>query len=353
MSTQIEVQRSSVVPTVLAGSGPVPVPELVPGLALRVIVADFELGIDASIREVHRRLEGTAEDIYLRVAIAENVDANIVLSGKDREDGGFDTRQLSFLVLPTEQHAEVAFVASTLSAALKLSCKVALQIPDIDLALTLTAFDSPLLEAGKLLRERQTTYRLMTIERATGINFGPVPSTLSGDDVGTINFIYHAVIDRTFTDGLRDIEVLVKSNEEGLEMFNKLKVSAPLTFPHPTISKSLLGRSVLLGPQTVTVADPYIENLDRAQEELARRDGHQVRIVVRSRTNRAQYSLPDAPRLPPAPWEPGIQKLIDLETQLDSALVDRYNTLAAQSLAGLTEEEKELVTQPSEISYPF
>ena len=348
MSTAIEIQRAVVLPTVLAGSGPVPVPDLVPDLTLRIIVGDFELGIDAPILEVDRTLEKVVGDILLRVAIAEDIVGNILLSAKDREG-----ISLSFQLWPAEQSADVAFVASTLNAALKLSREVALEIHEIGLHLTLTAFDPPLLEVGRLLRERQTTHRLMVIERACGIDFGPVPSTLSGDEVGTIGFIYHAIVDRTFTDGLSEVEVLIASNEEGLETLNRLKGSSSLVFPKENISKSLFGRSILLGAQTVKITDPYIEYVDQIQEEIARGDGHQVRIVIRSDTNRAQYSLPEAPRLPPTPWEPSVQKLIDLETQLDAALLDRYNALAAGSLAGLSEEEKELVTQPSEISYPL
>jgi hypothetical protein len=94
----------------------------------------------------------------------------------------------------------------------------------------------------------------------------------------------------------------------------------------------------------VTISDPYIANLDKAQEEIALRDGHQVRIVVRSHANRAQYSLLTAPSLPTEPWEPAIQKLLNLESRLDAALLGRYNALAAGSLAGLTEEERKRVT---------
>ena len=351
MSTQIEFQRSSILPTVLVGSAPLLVIDLIPGLALRLILAEFELGVDACIREVHPKLNATGGDISLRVEIAENVDANIVLSGKCREDRGFDISHLSIQFWPAEQHADVAFVASTLSAAIKLSREVQLQVPHVGLALTLTAFDSPLLEAGRLLRERQTAYRLMVIERATGIDFGPLPSTISGEDVGTIGFIYHAIVDRTFIDGLENVEVPTAANEEGSRQLNQLKTSVPLTFPNEnlTISKSLLGRSVKLGPRTVTVYDPYIENLDRIQQEMVRCDGHPVKIVIRSRTNRARYSLPEAPSLPAKHWEPAIQKLIELEGELDSRLIERYHALAASTLAGLSEEERTRVTRRVEL----
>ena len=355
MSSQIDISRSLAIPTVLTGGGLIPVPELVAGVTLRLIVEDFELGIRADIVDVNRRLPRIAGDITLRVEVAENIEGNIVLSGEETQERGFEIRELSVQFWPTEQPAEVAFVASTLNAALQLSRKLMIQVQDIGLDLALFAFDPPLLEVSKLLRERQTAYRLMVIERATGIDFGPLPTTIPGEDVAASGFVYHAIVDRTFIDGLRNIEVPTLANEEGSKILERLKNSPTLTFPNESkiVSKSLLGRMVTIGPQSVTVSDPYIENLDEIEEEIGRSDGRQLTIVVRSRTNRARYSLPEAPTLPAEPWEPAIQKLIDIESQLDSALMDRYNALAAGSLAGLTEEEKELVTRRPDICYPF
>ena len=339
----------------LTGGGLIPLPELVEGVTLRFVVEDFELGIDAHILEVNRMLEKTAGDISLRVEVANSFEANMVLSGEEVKSGWFEIKMLSFLFWPIEQPPEGAFVASTLNAAFKLTRKLTIQVKDIGLDLPLSTFDPALLEVGELLRERQTAYRLMVIERATGINFGPLPLTITGEDVATSSFVYHAIVDRTFIDALQNIEFLTLANEEGSKLLERLTTSSSLTFPNGnnSVSRSLLGRVVTIGPQMVTVSDPYIENLGPLQEEIGRNDGRQVKLVIRSQTNRACYSLPEAPRLPTQPWEPAIQKLIDIESQLDSALMDRYNALAAGSLAGLTEEEKELVTRRPDICYPF
>jgi len=352
VSSQIDILRSPVIPTLMEASGSARIPELVPGQTIRVIVEELALGIDAQILSVDRWLEKTGE-VSLQVEIAKSIEGKIVLSGKYCSRG-LEISSLMFQLWPTQQPAEVAFVASTLNAALKLSRKVRIQVREIGLDLALTAYDSPLLEASNLLRERQTAYRLMVIERATGIDFGPLPSTISGEDVATISFIYHAIAHRTFVDGIRSVEVTTPANEEGFELLDRLK-NSPVTFPNENISvsKKLFGREVTLGPQTVSINDPYIENLDRVQEETARQDGHAVRIIVRSLTNRAQYSLSAAPTVPTEPWGPTIQMLINLEGQLDSKLLESYNAMAAGSLAGLTEEEKQLVTQPSDIPFPF
>lgn len=347
------IQGSTFVPTTLPDLGRIPIPELVPNLKLRILNPDFNIDIAGPILEIDQRQEQREVGILLRVEIAEGVQASVVLSGADTGHGKlFEVRQLSFQLLPTEQRATPEFVASTLNAALKLSPRVQLQINEIGFDLALTEVDSPLLEVSWLLQERQTAYRLMNIELATGIDFGVLPYTLLGDEVHTISFVYHSIVDRSFIDGVRDAKVLIPATEEGLQGFHLWKDSPSLEFPPEIVTKSLLGKFIFLGTQTVKITDPYIEDVDRVQEELARRDGHEVTIVIRSHSNRALYSLPEAPRLPSNPWDSRMQSLIDLERKLDSRLIERYHSLAAGSLVGLTDREKKRVTMRPQLNRP-
>jgi hypothetical protein len=190
---------------------------------------------------------------------------------------------------------------------------------------------------------------MMTIELATGIDLGVLPYTLLGEEVHTINFVYRSIVDRVFIDGVQAVKAVIPATEEGLQRFQRWREFQSLEFPHEGVTKTLLGRSIFLGTQTVRITDPYIEDVDRVQGELACGDGHEVTIVIRSHTNRAQYSLPEAPRLALNPWNPHIQSLIDLERELDSRLVERYHALAASTLAGLSEEERTRVTRRVEL----
>jgi len=61
----------------------------------------------------------------------------------------------------------------------------------------------------------------------------------------------------------------------------------------------------------------------------------------------------DAPRLRKKIWNEDLQLLINMEGQLDAALVERYNTLAAASLSGLNEDEKAEITARPEIGEAF
>lgn len=353
MSTALEIQRSAVVPTILAALGRISISELVPNRRLLIVIGDFKIDIDAIILEVDREREKAEGGILIRSAIDEQVEAEIVLSGEVTEDGrGFEISHLTIQLWATEQRARADFEASTLSAALKLSSELNLYVFDTGFDVTLTAFDSKLLEVSRLLQKRQTSYHLMTIERATGTDFGVLPSTLSGEEVHTINFVYRSIVDRVFIDGVRDARVVIPATEEGLQRFQRWRESPSLEFRFEVVTKTLLGRSIFLGTQTMKINDPYIEDVDHIQEELSRGDGHEVTIVIRSHTNRAQYSLPEAPRLPLNPWDPRIQSLIDLERELDSRLIKRYHALAAGSLAGLTDEEKKRVTTRPQLNKP-
>lgn len=85
MSTAIEIQRSPVVPTVLAALGRVSVSQLVPDRGLRILIGDFKIDIDAIILEVDRGREEAEGNIFIRVAIAESVEADIVLTGEEKK----------------------------------------------------------------------------------------------------------------------------------------------------------------------------------------------------------------------------------------------------------------------------
>ena len=62
-------------------------------------------------------------------------------------------------------------------------------------------------------------------------------------------------------------------------------------------------------------------------------------IKVGSRIGLAHYNMRDAPRLPAKVWNEDLQILINMEGQLDAALVERYNALAASTLEGLNDED--------------
>src|SRR5262249_47615370 len=115
--------------------------------------------------------------------------------------------------------------------------------------------------------------------------------------------------------------------------------------PDPVVvEKQLLGHTIHLGQQILTIKDGVLKDFDRVIQELAKDDRHIVPAIFISSTGQYIFSFPDALRLPDKPWDSLIQHLIDIEPHLYQQLSERYHALAASTLSGLTEEEIAEVT---------
>jgi len=238
------------------------------------------------------------------------------------------------------------FVTYTLFALLGLSRKVDLRlhVPGIEPIISLR-FETPLLAISKYLQSRQIAYKVMVIERAAHQQF-TFPTTRSAVEVATISFIYEAIAKRSFLwpDNYDGRMIPLPATPEGLNELRALKQTRDLTFGPLPLTKTLFGETLFLGVGTATVLDAAIEVDDEAKGAMERGDGRDVQVRVRSMSGRMRYHLPDAPRISDEQWDRNTKALIDIEAQLDAALVERYNTLAAATLAGLTEDEKARVT---------
>lgn len=366
MSALLDIEASAIAPTVLPNVSRLtpsnyaprllstavfvspPVAELVP---LIIVIPDLNFSMETDVAEF--RQDKYAGQVFIRVAIDTNVDANIRLAGQYTHQGAsFEIDEVSFRVSPTEDRARTEFAASTLNAALNLSHKVQFQLPIIGLDVTL-GFDLPLIEISRLLQGRQTSYRLMTIERATGIQLDLPSGGFSGADIDAITFVFRAIVDRTFNHHLiKGIPITVQADSEGASRLRSLHESRVIRFGPETMSRQVLGVEIPLGPMTVRIEDLRTDEIERVRDEVAKDDGHLVTVLMRSATNQAVFELPEAPRLPKDPWDRKTQSLINLEGPLDSQLLARYNALAAGSLAGLTDKQKKRVTTRPQLRGP-
>jgi hypothetical protein len=289
-----------------------------------------------------------------RVVVKAAVDANarmvVTLFGESNSEG-FHTKRVSIGFETAEKTAESDFRKATLRAALSLATQTQLVTPGLSLDLWFRLNES-LRDISEMLKVRQTMYRLMVIERATGRRF-KVPSFIVGEDMEAISFLYHAITERSF--GWPFEEVLTVSYKASKDLAMRLEqANQSPDFSYPfSYHKSLFGVEIPLGEITLTIVDKYIEDFEQVLEELKKDDGHIVAVKVRSRIGLAHYSVANAPRLPVGVWNNDLQMLIDMEEQLDAALVERYNALAAASLAGLNEDEKAEITARPEIGEAF
>jgi len=275
--------------------------------------------------------------LYIRVT------GRVVAGGSE-----FKPLQVGLEVETSGDDAHTHFVASLLFALIALT-EVGLRIPFIGLACDRLRFDLPLRQIGQYLSSRETAYKLMVISKATG-SYLDYPPSLTGQEVQTINFIYRAIVDRKFEWPLTTYPLEVAATAEEFATWSALRQPASMTFLEDDLSTELLGHQISLGKAVLVLKEAVIKDRERFLSELAVDDRQAVTTVVRALNGRETIECLEAPQLQPNPWTPDQEALIQLSPTLCRLLSDRYNSLAAGTLEGLTDEEKAAITARPEFS---
>lgn len=319
-------------------------------LPLQISIPEFHVDLALSIKELKSEME--SGEVILFAVVDSGSTLILTLIGElSREEDKFQIKQVGLNIETVNKSTRSDFVRASLRVMLSLAEDVYLRIPELQLDLSLK-FEEPLLDISQMLKRRQIVYRIMVIERSIGYTF-ELPLDISGEQVKNITLIYHAIVERSFVWPINEVGYGFPATEEVLNRLLFLNQLPSATFGPHQITITVFGKQISLGNGYVTVEDKFIENFDEVQKELACNDDHIVKVVVRSLTGQGRYDLPEAPRLPDIPWEERLQGLINLEDQLDAALVARYHALAASTLEGLTEEEKAEITISSNIGEAF
>lgn len=320
-------------------------------LSESLVISIAELGIDfsATVSGISKQLLANTQVEYaVETSLYENATVIINLIGELEEDGLLKIQKVGIYPIYANGDAKSRFVTCTFLAAVLLADKVSLRLPDgVELSLS---FQSSALEISKVLEHRQVSYRIMVVERATGYKF-KLPTEISAQEMSDLWFIYHAVVYRSFSLPHSSMYFHdVRATRENLEMFVRVNRSSSFALPPHSKSKTFLGKDISLGDDVTSVIEnPVIEDFDRVKDELARDDKHPVEIVIRSVSGEAVSYTPSAPKLPDKPWNPLFQKLINLESDLDSRLAKRYHELATGTLSGLSDEERGIATARPEL----
>ena len=326
---------------------------LVPvSLPIRGLESNLSLLIHAP--GVHYRLEAPlagspiVEDsnITARFVVDKDVYLDLNLIGKSLErENKFEVGQFSIFYHIDERRPRAHFVADTLMAVMGLAGKLDLKISEPEVSTRLN-LEPSLLEISKMLHRRQTAYRLMVIEQATGRQF-LLPSAISDREIERIAFVYHAIVDRSFIWPGGRLNISVPATPENASQIAQVVRLSSWPLPPQPLAKTVLGQHIELGLATVTMEDAVVKNLDSVMEELETGDGHQVTLEIHSRQD--TYEFIGIHYSTDLSWEPKIQALIDLEPYLDAAITGRYHALAASTLEGLTDEQKSAITARPEL----
>lgn len=316
-----------------------------PELSLEISIPGLGFRFMAPVNNVSKVMTaGSLSEYMFDVAIHDGANLILTLSGSMNRERAFKTEEVNVKIDSQVQDAEATFVASSFHAAVGLGGEVHILMPELRLDLH-QAFRTTLSDISEKLQWRQIAYRVMVLERATGLKF-ELPSTLSGVEVEHLAFIYYAIVKRSF---IFPFSILtypaIPATKEYLEQITNLSNKTNIVVGPDTLNKSFLGKTIHLGDDAVfVISDAAIVNFEQVQQELACNDGHPVEVVIRSLSGQAQYHLPSAPTLPESAWKPFVKDLIDMDASLDARLVGRYHDLAAATLSGLSEAEKELAT---------
>jgi hypothetical protein len=309
---------------------------------LQLELPDIGLSISAPMNHLH--YDQLASTVDVVAAIDRSAEISVTLAGQIVADGAeFSPREISLRIAPISTLAKAEFAASTLTAALALGGAVTLRMAGGDIKFR--GFELPLARIADLLRTGETSLRLMVIGAAIHADF-EFPPHLSGAEIQAIDFVRHAIVDRAFIWPTPRHSLTLKANETNLHQLRSTVEPARIEIPRPT-TVGLLGHEIPLGTTRVIMESAVIEDLDRIIVEVSQLDGHVVEAYVRSLEGRATIECPDAPRLPDDPWTQNEFALISLENQLCSRLAERYNALAAETLAGLSDEKKGELTNPA------
>jgi hypothetical protein len=335
--------------------------EIISVISTGVILApptDFSLEISVPNLGGYFRLELIDLDdseigngrVVVRAAVDSNATMVVTLMGESDSDG-FHTKSFSFGFESAEKTAESDFRLATLRAALSLANQTRLVSSGLGLDHWFRLNES-LRDISEMLKLRQTMHRLMVIEGATRRRF-KVPSFVVGEDMEAIGFLYHAITERSFEWPFEGVLTVFYAASKDLATRLEESAASP-DFGYPCSQhKSLFGIEIPLGEGIITIVEKQIEGFEQTLIELRKDDSHTVAVRVRSRIGVAHYSMPNAPRLPTNVWKNDLQMLIDMEGQLDAALMQRYNALAAATLAGLSDDEKAAITARPEIGEAF
>jgi len=288
--------------------------------------------------------------ITARFIVDENVYLDLNLVGQSIEqENKFKRGQFSLFYHIEEGRPRSHFVADTLMAVMGLAGRFDLKISEPEVSTNLT-FELPLLEISKMLHRRQTAYRLMVIEEATGKQF-LMPSAITEKEIGKIAFVYHAIVDRSFiwSGGSFAFPVTQENASQVAHLAQPLSWAAPVE----SLNETVLGQSINLGRAIVTMEDAVVTNPGEVRKQLEAGGGRQVTLEISSLSGQYKYEFIDLPH-PSGIWGGAkIQALVELKPYLDAAITERYHALAAATLAGLTEEEKKDVTTFPDLDESF
>ncbi len=287
-----------------------------------------------------------SEQIIFKLEYADKFFVHLKLNGywELSEEPQFQLTDVGWVFEEKENNPTSAFLIETFKVILCLSDKVKVKMPVINYNFECTI---PLSLNGisEILQNRQIAYRLMVIEKALDISL-PLPRRmLESEEVGSIAFCYHAIVDRKFEWFCPPAIVSWLASQTYYSLLPEKNVPFPIQYENEPIEKEIFGCRIDLGSFSGKIEDAILDNFEEVKKELAKLDGSEVLAQIRSKSGFIQIESITTPHLPKKAFSKDIQQLIDLEDKFDSMYFDKYLNSFSNAFEGLTDEQFQAITE--------
>ena len=306
--------------------------------------SDFNYSFNFEIIDINWSL--SSDQIILVLSLNKKLIVSAILEGcwEQNEEHSFKIENFRLKLVQKQETPISVFLTSTLWAMLGLSSNLRVKIPQLNYDLT-ASFELPLNEISKSLQERQIAYRLMVIETALGISLPFPDGEIKGEDVESIAFCYHAIVEREFDWFAIPALIPWIANEESLSWLPDSSEPTTVTYRPEPVVKYIFGVGIPLGIMTGRIDKTVIDNYEEVKEKLSTLDGSIVEVKQRSINGVIRMISIQVPFLPPNTWSQKLQKLIDLDRKLDSMYFDKYLNSFSNAFEGLTDEQVQAITE--------
>lgn len=265
------------------------------------------------------------------------------MSGNWKEGEGFYITNFDFRVEKQGETPTSVFLLKTLWAMFGLSSKVKIQIPVLNQKATMSS-NLDIAAISDLLQVRRISYRLMVIEKNFHIKL-PFPKYIEGVDVENIAYCYHSIIDRRFEWFCSPVSVPWFATSSYLSLLPEKQIPFAIQYGPEPVEKYIFNHRIDLGLQIIKINEHILDNFEEVKAKLSKLDGSKVWTQSRSKNGVMLVESVTTPTLPENAFTSEIQKLIDLDSKLDSIVLNKYFALATSAFEGLTEEQKETILE--------
>ncbi len=295
--------------------------------------------------------DGFSELIVFKLEYENNFFVHLKLNGywELEDDQKFQLTDVDWFFEEKENSPTSAFLLETFKVILCLSKKTEVEIPFLNYQFKVSV-PLPLNSISDILQNRRLAYRLMVIEKAFQTTL-PFPRRfIAAEEVENITFCYHAIVDRKFDWACNSFTLLPTATEENLKYLTSENASYHLSFPTLNEIRVIFNHELFLGQFLIDIEKAVLENYEEVKTAFAELNGQTVKMVIKPLDGKIKYISLNAPKLPKKAWKTNVQKLIELDEKFNSLFLEKYFKLAASTLEGLSEEQKEAITERPKLS---